>query len=83
MQQIRDEAHRFAIDSHRARRSKAIGQSELDQIAGVGARRKRALLHRFGSTRGVADAGLADLTTVEGINERVAQAIYDHFHGGR
>lgn len=83
LQRLRDEAHRFAIGSHRARRSKAIGQSELDQIAGVGARRKRALLHRFGSTRGVADAGLADLTTVEGINERVAQAIYDHFHGGR
>ncbi len=83
LQRLRDEAHRFAIGSHRARRSKAIGQSELDQIAGVGARRKRALLHRFGSTRGVADAGLADLTTVEGINDRVAQAIYDHFHGGR
>jgi excinuclease ABC subunit C len=82
LQRLRDEAHRFAIGTHRARRSKAIGQSELDQIAGVGAKRKRALLHRFGSTRGVADAGLADLATVDGVNERVAQAIYDHFHGG-
>ena len=81
LQRLRDEAHRFAIGGHRAQRSKAIVQSELDQIAGVGAKRKRALLHRFGSSRGVAEAGLSDLATVEGVSKRVAQTIYDHFHG--
>jgi len=82
IQRLRDEAHRFAIGGHRARRSKTIGQSALDQIAGIGAKRKRALLHRFGSARGVAEAGLADLKTVDGVSKTVAQAIYDHFHGG-
>ena len=81
LQRLRDEAHRFAIDAHRARRSRALGRSELDQIAGVGAKRKRALLHRFGSPRGVGEAGLADLKTVEGISGTVARVIYDHFHG--
>jgi excinuclease ABC subunit C len=81
LQRLRDEAHRFAIGSHRARRSKAIVQSELDQIAGIGAKRKRALLNRFGSARGVAEAGLSDLATVDGVSKRVAQTIYDHFHG--
>jgi excinuclease ABC subunit C len=81
VQRLRDEAHRFAIGAHRARRSKALGRSELDQIAGVGAKRKRALLHRFGSARGVAEAGLADLETAEGVSKQVALAIYDHFHG--
>jgi len=81
LQRLRDEAHRFAIGAHRTRRSKAIGQSALDQIPGVGARRKKALLHRFGSMRGVAQAGLADLESVEGISRTVARKIYDHFHG--
>ena len=82
LQRLRDEAHRFAITGHRARRSKAVVRSALDDIAGVGARRKRALLHRFGSARGVADAGLEDLETVDGISRQVARAVYDHFHGG-
>jgi excinuclease ABC subunit C len=80
LQRLRDEAHRFAIGTHRARRSKAIGSSPLDEIAGIGARRKKALLHHFGSARGVARAGLADLERVEGISKAVAQKIYDHFH---
>jgi excinuclease ABC subunit C len=80
LQRLRDEAHRFAIGSHRARRVKAIGTSPLDEIPGIGARRKRALLHHFGSARGVARAGLADLERVDGISRAVAQKIYDHFH---
>ena len=68
LQRLRDEAHRFAIGSHRGKRSKAIGQSILDEIPGIGARRKRALLHHFGSARAVARAGLADLAAVEGIS---------------
>ena len=80
LQRLRDEAHRFAIGTHRARRAKAIGASPLDEIAGIGARRKRALLHHFGSARSVARAGLADLERVDGISKAVAQKIYDHFH---
>ncbi|HUJ96708.1 MAG TPA: excinuclease ABC subunit UvrC [Stellaceae bacterium] len=80
LQRLRDEAHRFAIGTHRARRTKAIGSSPLDEIPGIGARRKKALLHHFGSARGVARAGLADLERVEGISKAVAQRIYDHFH---
>jgi excinuclease ABC subunit C len=80
LQRLRDEAHRFAIGTHRARRAKAIGSSPLDEIPGIGARRKKALLHHFGSARGVARAGLADLERVEGISKAVAQRIYDHFH---
>ncbi len=81
MQRLRDEAHRFAIGSHRARRSKAIRRSPLDEIEGIGARRKRALLNHFGSATGVSRAGLADLETVEGISKTVARRVYDHFHG--
>jgi excinuclease ABC subunit C len=82
LQRLRDEAHRFAIGTHRARRSKAIGQSPLDEIEGVGPKRKKALLLKFGSARGVARAGLADLQRVDGISEAMAQAIYDHFNAG-
>jgi excinuclease ABC subunit C len=82
LQRLRDEAHRFAIGSHRARRTKAIGVSPLDEIAGIGARRKKALLHHFGSARSVARAGLPDLERVEGISKNVAKKIYDHFHSG-
>ena len=82
LQRLRDEAHRFAIGTHRARRTKAIGQSPLDEIAGIGARRKHALLHHFGSARTVARAGLADLERVAGISKTVAKKIYDHFHAG-
>ena len=79
LQRLRDEAHRFAIGTHRARRAKARARSALDEIPGVGPRRKKALLHRFGSARGVSQAGLADLETVDGISSRVARAIHDHF----
>jgi excinuclease ABC subunit C len=82
LQRLRDEAHRFVIGAHRAKRSALIGKSELDQIAGIGAKRKKALLLHFGSARSVARAGLSDLCAVEGINETVAKKIYDHFHGG-
>ena len=80
LQRLRDEAHRFAIGTHRARRQKAIGASPLDEIPGIGARRKRALLHHFGSARSVARAGLADLERVAGISGAVAKKVYDHFH---
>ncbi|HVO17566.1 MAG TPA: excinuclease ABC subunit UvrC [Alphaproteobacteria bacterium] len=80
LQRLRDEAHRFAIGGHRGKRSKAIGRSILDEIPGIGARRKRALLHHFGSARAVARAGLEDLASVEGISQTVAKKIYDHFN---
>ncbi len=80
LQRLRDEAHRFAIGTHRARRTKAIGRSPLDDIAGIGARRKQALLHHFGSARAVARAGLGELERVAGISKTVAKKIYDHFH---
>jgi excinuclease ABC subunit C len=80
LQRLRDEAHRFAIGTHRARRTKALGSSPLDEVAGVGARRKQALLHHFGSARAVARAGLGELERVAGISQAVAKKIYDHFH---
>ena len=83
LQRLRDEAHRWAIGTHRAKRSAAnFGQNPLDEISGVGQRRKKALLHRFGSAKGVSRATVADLATVEGVNAALAQRIYDHFHGG-
>ncbi len=82
LQRLRDEAHRFAVGTHRARRSAAIGTSPLDSIAGVGAQRKRALLLHFGSARAVGEAGLTDLEGVEGISRAMAKKIYDHFHAG-
>ncbi len=80
LQRLRDEAHRFAIGTHRARRRKAQARSPLDEIPGVGAKRKRALLLHFGSAQGVAAAGIADLERVEGISRAVARTVYDHFH---
>jgi len=80
LQRLRDEAHRFAIGTHRARRAKAIGHSLLDDIPGIGAHRKKALLHHFGSARTIARAGLAELERVDGISKRVAKKIYEHFH---
>lgn len=81
LQRLRDESHRFAIGSHRNKRSQALGRSPLDGVPGVGRTRKRALLHHFGSAQSVEQAGLADLEQVEGISTAVAQAIYDYFHG--
>ena len=83
LQRLRDEAHRFVIGGHRARRSRAISASPLDEIAGVGRTRKRALLNHFGSAASVARAGLTDLETVQGISHTVAKKIYDHFHDDR
>jgi excinuclease ABC subunit C len=83
LQRLRDEAHRFAIGAHRAKRSKAISRSILDEVPGIGAKRKRALLHHFGSARNVAAAAVEDLELVEGISRAVAKKIYDHFHDGR
>lgn len=82
LQRLRDEAHRFAIGTHRTRRAKDQIRSPLDEIAGIGAARKKALLLHFGSAKAVSRAGLADLEAVPGISEAVAKKIYDHFHGG-
>ena len=80
VQRLRDEAHRFAIDAHRAKRSKAISATPLDDVPGVGATRKRALLSHFGSAKAVARADLADLKAVDGISDTIAETIYDFFH---
>ena len=82
LQRVRDEAHRFAITTHRAGRSKTLVTSELDDIDGVGAARKRALLNHFGSARGVKQAGLTDLEAAPGINRETARRVYAHFHPG-
>lgn len=80
IQRLRDEAHRFAIGTHRAKRAKAVGATPLDDVPGVGAARKRALLAHFGSAKAVSRAALADLKAVEGVSDALAQKIYDHFH---
>jgi len=80
LQRLRDEAHRFAIGGHRKKRSKAIGANPLDEIAGVGASRKRALLQHFGSARAVSAASVADLESVGGLSGALAKKIYDFFH---
>ena len=81
IQRLRDEAHRFAISTHRAKRKKGLSKSLLDQITGVGKQRKRALLNHFGSARSVESASLEDLKSVEGIEDNIAKKIYDYFHG--
>ena len=80
VQRLRDEVHRFAIGTHRAKRAKAVGMTPLDDVPGVGAARKRALLAHFGSAKAVARAALADLTAVEGISSSMAETIYAYFH---
>jgi excinuclease ABC subunit C len=80
LQRLRDEAHRFAIGSHRTRRAGDLKKNPLDEIEGIGAKRKAALLHAFGSARGVSRAAAADLAKVDGVNEALAQRIYDFFH---
>jgi excinuclease ABC subunit C len=82
LQRLRDEAHRFAIGSHRKKRSKAIGANPLDEIAGIGAARKRALLQHFGSARAVSAASVADLESVGGVSQAMAKKVYDFFHPG-
>ena len=83
LQRLRDEAHRFAIGTHRTRRAADITRSALDEVPGIGAGRKRALLHHFGSARAVAVATLEDIKSVPGISDALAQKIHDHFRGGR
>ena len=80
IQRLRDEAHRFAIGSHRARRKKEMVRNPLDEIDGIGPGRKRALLHHFGTAKAVSRAGVEDLAAVAGISESMAQVIYNHFH---
>ena len=80
VQRLRDEAHRFAIGSHRARRKKDIREAGLQEIPGIGPTRKRALLHHFGTLKAIERASLADLAQVAGINAETARKIYDFFH---
>jgi excinuclease ABC subunit C len=80
IQRMRDEAHRFAIGSHRARRKKEMVKNPLDEVSGIGPTRKRALLQHFGTAKAVSRAGIPDLLSVPGISETVAQQIYAHFH---
>jgi excinuclease ABC subunit C len=82
LQRLRDEAHRFAIGAHRTRRSMDMKKNPLDEIDGVGPRRKKALLHAFGSAKGVGRASVEDLVKVEGVNEALAQRIHDSFRRG-
>ncbi|MDC0903153.1 excinuclease ABC subunit UvrC [Pelagibacteraceae bacterium] len=80
IQRLRDEAHRFAISTHRAKRKKNLSKSLLDQIQGIGKQRKRALLNHFGSARAVESASLDDLKAIEGIEDNIAKKIYNYFH---
>ncbi|HUY68840.1 MAG TPA: excinuclease ABC subunit UvrC, partial [Alphaproteobacteria bacterium] len=81
LQRLRDEAHRFAIGAHRAKRAKAIGQSGLEEVPGIGSVRKKALLHHFGSAKAVSEAGTDDLVRVPGISAGAAKKIHDFFRG--
>ncbi len=82
VQRLRDEAHRFAISTHRAKRRAEISQSPLDEISGIGPARKRALLRHFGTAKALGRASIRDLTAVDGISEQIARAIHGHFNGG-
>lgn len=83
LQRLRDEAHRFAIGSHRAKRRQQISKNPLDNIEGIGAKRKKALLHHFGSAKAVARAKMDDLIVVEGISAAIAERIYNHFNDNK
>lgn len=80
LQRLRDEAHRFAIGSHRAKRKLSIHKSLLDQVPGIGPKRKKSLLHHFGSAKAVEKAGLMDLEAVDHVSKAMAKNIYDFFH---
>jgi excinuclease ABC subunit C len=82
VQRLRDEAHRFAVGSHRLRRRRDIRESGLQEIPGVGPARKRALLHYFGTLKAIERAATADLAKVPGISAETARKIYDYFHEG-
>ena len=81
VQRLRDEAHRFAIGTHRARRKKDFVKSPLDDIAGIGPARKRALLQAFGTAKAISRAALGDLEKVPGVNAATAKLVYDYFRG--
>ena len=80
IQQIRDEAHRFALVSHRARRKNKQVSSPLEDIKGLGPKRRRALLREFGGLQAVSSAGVEELASVKGISVQLAESIYDHLH---
>jgi excinuclease ABC subunit C len=80
IQRLRDEAHRFAISTHRAKRKKNLSKSLLDQIIGIGKQRKKSLLNHFGSARAVESASFEELKSVEGIEDNIAKKIYNYFH---
>ncbi|MBO0734224.1 MAG: excinuclease ABC subunit C, partial [Methylocapsa sp.] len=80
VERLRDEAHRFAIGSHRARRKREFTKNPLDEIPGIGPARKKALLHAFGTAKAVSRAALPDLEKARGINAATARAVYDFFH---
>ena len=80
IQRLRDEAHRFAISTHRAKRKKNLSKSLLDQITGIGKQRKRALLNHFGSARAVESASFEEIKIVQGIEDNIAKKIYNYFH---
>ena len=82
VQRLRDEAHRFAIGTHRAKRKREMIKNPLDEIAGIGPTRKRALLHHFGTVKAIQRASLEDLATTPGVNAATARAVYDFFHAG-
>lgn len=81
LQRLRDEAHRFAIGTHRNKRSRAAFVSELDEVSGIGPTRKKALLQHFGSAKAVSRASLEELEKVTGMSRKMAQIVYGHFHG--
>jgi excinuclease ABC subunit C len=83
VQRLRDEAHRFAIGAHRARRKREMTKNPLDEIPGIGPTRKRALLHHFGTVKAIQRAGLEDLMRTPGVNAATARAVYDFFQDGR
>jgi excinuclease ABC subunit C len=80
VQRLRDEAHRFAIGAHRAKRKRELVKNPLDEIAGIGPTRKRALLHHFGTVKAIQRAALEDLMKAPGVNAATARAVYDFFH---
>ena len=80
LQRLRDEAHRFAINSHRKKRSNSLYKSELDRIDGIGSKRKKLLLQHFGSIQNISEAKILDFKRISGIDRKTAEMIFNHFH---